>query len=250
MAPGSVGPRGSRWVDLLTVPPASTTVLSAVLWDMDGTIVDTEPYWIGAEIDLATEHGGTWDETLAVELVGNSLETSAELLRERAGIRGTDAEIVDELLSRVVRRVREEGVPWRPGALDLLAQLRAADIPCALVTMSWRALADVIVGALPADTFAAVVTGDQVTNGKPHPEPYLRAARELGVDIAACVAIEDSIPGLASAEASGARVLAVPAVQRIEPAPGRSRVDSLSDVDLDVLRRIVAGEVHDHAGQD
>ncbi|TDE90451.1 HAD family phosphatase [Occultella glacieicola] len=216
---------------------------------MDGTIVDTEPYWIGAEIDLATEHGGTWDESLAVELVGSPLESSAALLRERAGIRGTDAEIIDELLSRVVRRVREEGVPWRPGALELLAELGAAGVPCALVTMSWQALADVILAALPADTFAAVVTGDQVTHGKPHPEPYLRAARDLGVDIAACVAIEDSIPGIASAEASGARVLAVPAVQPIVAAPGRSRFASLADVDLDLLRRIVAGEVHDRVAQ-
>ncbi len=111
--------------------------------------------------------------------------------------------------------------------------------------MSYAELAAAMTDALPAGTFAAVVTGDAVTLGKPHPEPYLRAAELLGVDSAECVAVEDSPPGVASAEAAGCRVLAVPLHVAIPAAPGRSRVDGFEGVTLALLRRIAAGEVVD-----
>ena len=190
---------------------AATALPAAVLWDMDGTLVDTEPYWMAAEVGLSAEHGGSWDESLAVELIGMSLEASAAELQRRAGIRGTVDEIVHELMHRVVAQIRADGVPWRPGARELLAAVRAAGVPCALVTMSWRPLTNVVLEAIEPGTFDVVVTGDEVDHGKPHPEPYLRAAAALGVDPADCVAIEDSLPGVASATAAGTRVLAVQA---------------------------------------
>lgn len=227
------------------MPLTAATDLAAVLWDMDGTLVDTEPYWMNAEITMSAEHGGHWDEQLAIDLIGQPLEVTAVMLGERAGIRGTPTEIVDELMRRVMAQIRDHGLPWRPGAPELLEQVRAAGVPCALVTMSWRRLTNIVLETLPADTFDVVVTGDEVTNGKPHPEPYLAAAAALGVDPAQCVAIEDSLPGIASATAAGTRVLAVQAKVPVPPAPGRNRLDRLDQIDLADLRRIAAGAFYD-----
>jgi HAD superfamily hydrolase (TIGR01509 family) len=213
-------------------PPA------AVLWDMDGTMVDTEPYWIEAEYALVAEHGGTWSDAHAHALVGNALLTSAEYIRRHGGVDLEPVQIVERLLDHVVERVRRH-VPWRPGALELLGELRDHGVPCALVTMSWAPLAAAVTAWLPEDTFAAVVTGDQVTHGKPHPEPYLLAARLLGVDVEKCVAIEDSVTGLTSAEAAGVRTVAVPHLVHVPQAPGRAKVASLADVDVAWLSDLV-----------
>jgi HAD superfamily hydrolase (TIGR01509 family) len=211
------------------------SALDAVLWDMDGTLVDTEQYWIEAEFHLVEHHGDTWSQEHALALVGNPLRVSAKYLQTHGGVDLEVDEIVERLLDHVVARVVEH-VPWQPGARELLAELADAGVPCALVTMSWTELAAAIVDRLPAGTFAAVVTGDQVTHGKPHPEPYLRATERLGVDPRRCVAIEDSVTGLASAEAAGVRTLAVPHAVPIPPAPGRVRVQSLAGVDVAWLR--------------
>jgi HAD superfamily hydrolase (TIGR01509 family) len=176
---------------------------------MDGTLVDTEPYWIATEYAMAEKYGGTWSEEHALNLVGNALLESGVYIRVHMGIDLTPQEIVDELLDGVVERVRES-VPWRPGARELLADLRANGVPCALVTMSWQRFVAPILEHLPADTFAAIVTGDRVEFGKPHPEPYLKAAAELGVAPEDCLAIEDSNPGAKSGVAAGCVVLCVP----------------------------------------
>lgn len=218
----------------------------AALWDMDGTLVDTEPYWIEAEQELVAAHGGTWTHEDALGCVGQPLLTSAGLLAA-AGVPWEPEKIVDHLQERVVAQVRAR-TPWRPGALRLLADLAAAGVPCALVTMSYRDLADPVVAATPPGSFAAVVTGEQVTRGKPHPEPYLLGAERLGVDVTACVAIEDSHVGIASALASGAATLGVEAVLPVAARPGLSRAASLEQVDLDLLARLRAGEVVDLLG--
>ncbi|MFP5335235.1 MAG: HAD family hydrolase [Actinomycetes bacterium] len=210
----------------------------AVLWDMDGTLVDTEAYWMEAEYALVAEHGGTWTEQDAHDLVGNPLLVSAQLLRTRGGVRLTDEEIVDRLLTHVVRRVGDH-VPWQPGALELLEDLARHGVPTALVTMSWTALAHTVVDALPAGSFATLVTGDQVTNGKPHPEPYLEAAARLDVDPRRCVAIEDSVTGLLSAEAAGVPTVAVPHLVPIPPSPGRLIVESLALLDTAALAAVL-----------
>lgn len=217
----------------------------AVLWDMDGTLVDTEPYWFAAEMALAERHGGTWTAEDGLALIGHELTETARALRSRAGVVGSDEEIVDDLVSHVVGEVRANGVPWRPGARELLVALQEAGVPCALVTMAYASLAHAVVEAAPVGAFLEVVTGDAVVHGKPHPEPYLTAADRLGVDVRDCVAIEDSSTGLASAEAAGARVIAVQLFVPIPPAPGRSRLARLDQVGLDDLRRVRAGEVID-----
>ena len=201
---------------------------AAVLWDMDGTLVDTEPYWIETEYALAERYGGTWSDEHALNLVGNDLLDSGRYIREHMGIDLEPDQIVEELLDGVVARVEQE-VPWCAGAVELLAALNEADVPCALVTMSWRRFVAPVLGALPPETFRTVVTGDAVSQGKPHPEPYLTAARLLGVDPADCLAIEDSNTGARSAEAAGCTVLVVQ--NHVPVLTGERRVfrDSLVD---------------------
>jgi len=207
---------------------------AAVLWDMDGTLVDTEPYWIAEEFALVEAHGGSWSHEHAHALVGNDLIVSARYIRQHGSVELEPEQIVELLLDGVVRRVKEH-IPWRPGARELLEALVLEGVPCALVTMSYRRLAEAVVTSLPPGTFRTLVTGDEVSKGKPHPEPYLVAAARLGVAAADCVAIEDSPTGVASAEAAGVPVIAVEHLVPVADGPGRrvhSSLEGLGPFDL------------------
>jgi len=188
---------------------------------MDGTLVDTEPYWIDTEFALAEKYGATWTQHDALQLVGNDLLASGRFIRERMGLEISAEEVVEELLDGVVARV-EQSVPWQPGARELLTDLAAAGVPCALVTMSYTRFVAPIVSQLPPETFRVIVTGDQVDNGKPHPEPYETAAAALGVHPAECLAIEDSGTGATSAESAGCTVLVVE--NHVQVSPGKRRI--------------------------
>jgi HAD superfamily hydrolase (TIGR01509 family) len=213
---------------------------AAVLWDLDGTLVDTEPYWIAAEFEVVREHGnGRWSEEHGHALVGSDLRVSGDYIKRQGEVHLEVDEIVECLLDEVIRRVRER-VPWRPGARELLAALNEHGVPCALVTMSWRRFAMAVVDVLPARSFHEVVVGDEVANGKPHPEPYLLGAQRLGVDPAHCVAIEDSPTGIRSAIAAGCQVIAVPNVVAIDAQPNLRIVTSLTELSPTELAAPVA----------
>jgi HAD superfamily hydrolase (TIGR01509 family) len=184
---------------------------------MDGTLVDTEPYWMRAEGELVREFGGSWTDEDALQVVGVGLWDAAAVF-QRAGVALDADTIVDRLTTRVRDQLVSHGVPWQPGAQALLKSVRDAGIPTALVTMSVRSMAEDIVRAIPFDAFDLLVTGDEVDEPKPHPEPYLTAAARLGVDIADCVAIEDSVPGLRSAASAGAITIGVPHMVPLDPA--------------------------------
>jgi HAD superfamily hydrolase (TIGR01509 family) len=218
--------------------PAALDGLQAVLWDLDGTLVDTEPSWIAAEYRLVESFGGVWDDRHAHALVGNPLLVSAAYLREHGGVDLPLEDIVDRLLAEVVAAVERE-VVWRPGVRRLLAEVRAAGLPCAMVTMSYQSLAQTVARQLPAGTFSTLVTGEQVARGKPDPEAYLTAAQRLGVEPSRCVAIEDSPAGVASAEAAGCVVLAVQNQVPLAPAPGRTLLTELSAVTVADLKALV-----------
>jgi HAD superfamily hydrolase (TIGR01509 family) len=205
--------------------------LDAVLWDLDGTLVDTEPSWIAAEYRLVESFGGSWSDEQARSLVGNPLLVSAEYLRAQGGVPLPAEQIVDLLLAQVVADVRRSA-PWRSGVRRLLAESRPRGLPAALVTMSYRELADTVAAQLPPGTFDAMVTGDEVRRGKPDPEAYLLAAQRLGVDPGRCLAIEDSPAGVASAEAAGCLVVAVPNQVPIPPACTRTIVAELTSLSL------------------
>lgn len=207
---------------------------------MDGTLVDTEPYWIAAERALVEEAGGSWPEELALQLVGQPLLVSAQVIIDNSPLTMTPGQVVAELLARVSGAVRDHGIPWRPGALELLTAAHDRGIPNALVTMSWMQLVEPIVDQLPEGTFTALVTGETVTHGKPHPEPYLTGARMLETDPADCVAIEDSPTGVTSAVRAGVPTLAVPHIVEIPSLPGAVRVDSLAGLSIEDLARLRA----------
>jgi HAD superfamily hydrolase (TIGR01509 family) len=211
---------------------------AAVLWDMDGTLVDTEPYWIACEYELVAEHGGTWSEEHAHAIVGMDLRDAAAYIRDHGPVDMAVDDIVNRLLDGVTLKVRES-VPWRPGARELLADLRARGVRCALVTMSWRRFADAVVDALPVDSFDVIVAGDEVANGKPDPEPYATAAARLGVDVRDCVAIEDSPTGISSAVAAGCLVVAVPNVVEVAADPAYTITPTLAGLDADALTALV-----------
>ncbi|MFN8196127.1 MAG: HAD family phosphatase [Nocardioidaceae bacterium] len=212
------------------LPPAIPEAWpAAVLWDMDGTLVDTEPYWHEAEFELAAAFDAPWSEQHALFLVGHNLLDSGHYIRDVMSLPLEPEEIVDRLLDGVVSRVSRR-VPWRPGAVELLAELNRTGVPCALVTMSYLRFVEPVLAALPPDSFAAVVTGDAVDRGKPHPEAYLTAAELLGVSPADCVAIEDSDTGATSAEAAGCTVLVVPHHVEVPPTPGRVFAPTLRDM--------------------
>jgi len=212
---------------------------AAVLWDLDGTLVDTEPSWLAAEFALAARHGARWSADHGDALVGNDLRTTGRYIRDHMGLSLTPEQIVDELLDNMVVSV-SEGVIARPGALELLRELRRLEVPCALVTMSYRRMVDPIVAQLAPGAFAAVVTGDEVTYGKPHPEAYLTAAHMLGQPPQRCIAIEDSVTGATSAQAAGARVVVVPNRVAVPPSPDRVVLPTLAGIDLAGLVAAVA----------
>lgn len=201
----------------------------AVLWDMDGTLVDTEPYWMAAEHELAERYGRTWTDADGRSIIGFDLLDAASVIVARTGIPLSPEDVVDRLVEAVAARLGDS-IPWRPGARELLSGLGRAGVPCALVTMSWRNLVQPILAALPQGAFRAVVTGDMVSQGKPHPEPYRRAAEMLGLSPYDCVAIEDSPTGIASAEGAGCKVVAVPNMLELDPAPNRIVVGSLTEL--------------------
>ena len=228
----------------MTTPLDALTRPAAVLWDMDGTIVDTEPYWMAAETELVAAHGGTWSHEDALQLVGSGLETSARLL-QGAGVEMSTTAIIDYLTDRVMAQIAES-VPWRPGARELLSALHQEGIPTALVTMSLRRMALVVAAAIGEDVFAVIVAGDDVDNAKPHPEPYLTAALRLGVPIERCAALEDSEFGLVSAIASGAAAIGVPCHIALFEGPTHELWPTLEGRGVDDLAAALYRRHHHH----
>ena len=218
--------------------------LAAVLWDMDGTLVDSEKLWDVALYECAEWLGGTLTEEQRLTLVGSNMDATARYLLEVTGHEPT-AEAIATTGGWIRDRTSSlfaDAVPWRPGAREALAAVRAAGVPSALVTSTERALTELALNTIGREFFDVTVCGDEVDGrNKPAPEPYLRAARLLGVDPARCVAVEDSRPGTESAVAAGCLVLVVPNDVPVDPGPRRVFRTSLVGVDAATLAEIHAG---------
>jgi HAD superfamily hydrolase (TIGR01509 family) len=213
-------------------------VLQAVLFDMDGLLVDSERLWFETEADVMARLGGTWGPEHQESLVGGSLGRTVDYMLSLTGPVAPPEEIGRSLLDGMAERLRAN-VPMMPGAKELLDEVREAGVPSALVSSTHRTLMEYALDGIGRDRFTVTVAGDEVARTKPDPEPYLTAARLLDVDPRRCVALEDSLNGVASADAAGCHVVAVPSVVPIGARPGRTVVTSLRDVDLARLRSLV-----------
>lgn len=199
----------------------------AVLWDMDGTLVDSEHYWSISQNNLAQVYGAHWSEEDEKGVIGSSLYDSSALIRDKFQIQDKSVqEIIDHLTDEVIEQLKAR-LPWRPGALELLLELKQAGIKTAMVTMSMRRMALAVAESIPFPAFDVVIAGDDVSYGKPHPEPYLTAAAALGVDPKDCIAFEDSITGLNSAAAAGTHAIGVTNLITLPEGPDRRIISTL-----------------------
>ncbi len=217
---------------------------AAVLWDLDGTLLDSEKLWDIPLYELAEKLGGELSLSTRQAMVGTNVKRTLDLLYAEVGIDAPSPEQLADGAAWIDRRMAEVfggSLPWRPGARATLATVRAAGFPMALVTSTERNLTEIALDTIGRSLFDTTVCGDEVDGlNKPHPEPYLRAARRLGVDPAACVAVEDSPTGTASAAGAGCTVLVVPCEVAVEPGERRVFRDSLEGLTVADVTALLA----------
>jgi HAD superfamily hydrolase (TIGR01509 family) len=215
--------------------------MRAVLWDMDGTLVDSEKLWDVSLAELCEELGGHITDDLRGALVGSSAENTIVTIYEHLGLEPDRAAMTASsrwLHERTGELFVSRGLPWVEGAREMLDALAAEGVPMALVTNTERALAEQALNSIGRHYFTVTVCGDEVAQGKPAPDPYLRAADLLGVPPEDCLAIEDSATGTAAAERAGCPVLVVPNDVPVPHGPRRHHAISLAHLDVAGLRRI------------
>ena len=209
---------------------------------MDGTLIDSEPYWMASEHSLAESYGGVWTEADGHDIIGKSLYDSSAILRAKFNIKDlNEQEVIDRMTDEVIANLRIR-LPFRPGALELLMDLKRRGVKTGLVTMSMRRMALAVAEQIDFPAFDVVVAGDDVKHGKPHPEPYLKAAELLGVEITNCLVFEDSNTGLTSAEAAGAHAVGIPNLIPLPKRDSNRIIPSLTLVDVENLAKL---RVHD-----
>jgi HAD superfamily hydrolase (TIGR01509 family) len=200
----------------------------ALLWDMDGLLVDSEPLWSIAEVELAQRHDRVWTDEIKSLCMGHRIDTAVPIILTALSL---PLELQLEAETFLLRRMVElfaTGTPWMPGALELLAD---PGVPCALVSSSYRVLVDAVLGAVPPGTFATTLAGDEVVHAKPHGEPYETAARALGLPTAECLVLEDSLTGALSGLAAGCQVVVVPGEHTPKHLPAEVKIlPSLADL--------------------
>jgi len=213
--------------------------LAAVLFDMDGTLLDSEKLWTVALNDLAHWLGGELSAPARAAMVGSSLNRSLQIIHDDLGVVADPQHGSDYFIGRTAELFRAD-LTWRPGALELLSAVNDAGIPAVLVTSTQRLLTEIALDFMGREHFVATLCGDEVTRLKPAPDPYLMAAGLVPADPRLCVAVEDSMLGVESAEAAGCALLAVVCEMPIPKAPTRTVVDSLADVTVADLVALVS----------
>jgi HAD superfamily hydrolase (TIGR01509 family) len=232
---------------------SGAATLRAVLFDMDGTLVQTEEYWGEAMFELAHRLGGRMSDEARAETVGTSMRTSMHVLYADLGMVRSEEQLLADA-NWVELRAAElmaDGIPWRPGAAELLRAVDGAGLRSALVTTTPRRTADIVLDLIRADLgmdpFDVTICGDEVPARKPDPAPYLQAMGALGVGPEECVVVEDSRVGIAAGLAAGAAVLGVPMLQVVQPAPGLTLREDLSGVGVRELAELLAARAAEPA---
>ena len=218
-------------------PPAPPL---AVLWDYDGTLVDTQPVWLQVEKDIVASYGCEWTDELGATVVGSSGAESARMIASVIGRPELISDIDQQRSSMVAERVAGADLKYLPGVEALLDECFDAGIPCVLVSASPRFVLEAGMSRMSSHWFSASISGDEITRQKPDPQGYLLAASLLGVCPRDCLVVEDSVPGCAAGRASGAAVLAVPNMTPLEQCPGQVVRVSLAGVSVDGLAEIYA----------
>ena len=209
---------------------------AAILFDHDGTLVDTEPVWAAAKVALAAEFGGTWTEQDTLDCLGLSMKFTLDRLRER-GVDLPDEQINERLVAKVREALAHQQVEFLPGIERFLNQVRDAQIPAAIVTNATTSIAQRTADAAPEGTFSVVIGNDETTHPKPDPQPYLLAAQRLGVAPIRCVTLEDSPSGVRSATAAGMKVIVVPGELEVPAELGHARMLH-TELTLDAVRAL------------
>jgi len=210
---------------------------AAVLWDMDGTLIDSEPYWLASESAFASAHDSNWGHDDGLGVIGMSLYESSKLLKDRVGSSLETQQIIDQITDGVLLQL-EKLIPWRPGARELLRLLKENKIKTALVTGSMHRMAQKVADQIGFEAFDVIIGGDDVVKGKPNPESYLTAAHMLGVDPTHCVAFEDSLTGITAAEAAGTKAVGIAHIVEIPMSEGRILWPTLEGVSINDLRAL------------
>lgn len=225
----------------------------AILWDFDGTLVDTGALWRDSEYAFLEARGLTWNDDASRRLVGGNLVVVSRVFEEVTGVRFSQQELREEFVGNVERALASQ-VPWMPGAQALLGEQHRSGVRCGLVTSSFGSIVSSVLSALDFQPFQTVVAYEDVTHPKPHPEPYLLAMRRLGVRHDHTVALEDSASGIASALEAGCHVLAIgahaagtdhsgPRLRHVDSLDGLTLADVLTGFpDLAAARRAVTDE--------
>ena len=214
----------------------TNTFPAAILFDHDGTLVDTEPVWAAAKVALTAEFGGTWTEQDTLDCLGLSMQFTLDRLRER-GVNLPNEEINDRLVAKVREALAQQPVEFLPGIERFLSEVRDAQIPAAIVTNATTSVARRTANAAPEGTFSVVIGNDETTKPKPDPQPYLLAAERLDVDPTQCVALEDSPSGVRSATAAGLRVIVVPGELEVPAELGTARLKH-EELTLEAVRAL------------
>lgn len=218
--------------------------LRAVLFDMDGTLTDSERLWTIALDRVAADYGGALRPATREAMVGQDMWATIDLMHRELGV-DVAPETTARTLTDHTMEIFHDGLPFKDGAPELLAAVKAAGLRTALVTATYRNLVDVALETLGHNTFDVTVCGDEVTRNKPDPEPYRRALELLGLPAQECLVIEDSPTGSRSASLAGIGVLVVPSEIPVPPARGLVFAETLVGIDVTQLhaihRKLLAG---------
>jgi HAD superfamily hydrolase (TIGR01509 family) len=208
--------------------------MSAILFDMDGTLIDSEPLWLEAEIEIMEELGCNWDQQDQINCLGGPIDKTENYMQDRSNNIKPFGYFTKKL-DDVMEQKLSTKLDLIPNALEIIDECKRSELKIALVTASSGRLMRAVLKRFPVGIFDTVVSYDDVERSKPDPEPYLLAAKTLGVDITNCVVLEDSLTGVQSGLSAGAQVIGIPHLVKMPSNPNLRVVKSLSEINMDRL---------------